>query len=87
MMVSLTAQNTSLIFSVSAGFQFHNIDVVLLLDVKEKKSEIEIRTSSEFVFTCGAGEVRIDDFLCVRIQVHEHSKDELSCRYCILLRT
>ena len=57
MIVSLTAQNTSLIFSESAG-------------------ERGVR-QAEMVVTCGAGEMTVDNFLRVRIQVDEHPEDEL----------
>ena len=61
MMVSLTAQKTSLIFSES-----------------DNKNRLE---------TCSAGEVRVDDFLCVWVEVYKHTQDKLSSCYRVSLRT
>ena len=61
MMVSLTAQKTSLMFSES-----------------ENNKTLE---------TGGAGEVGVDDFLCVWVEVYKHTPDKLSRCYRVSLRT
>ena len=35
-------------------------------------------SQADMMVTCGAGEMTVDNFLCVRIQVDEHPQDELS---------
>ena len=35
-------------------------------------------SEAEMEVTCCAGEMTVDNFLCVRIQVDEHPQDELS---------
>ena len=85
MMVSLTAQNTSFMFSVSVGDQRGSIEERMRKE--KKKQELEQDEKIGPMFTCGASEVGINDFFGVWIQVYEHSQDELSCCYCILLRT
>lgn len=37
--------------------------------------------------TCRAGEMGVDDFLGVRVEVHEHPQDELTRRVGVALRT
>lgn len=63
MMVSLTAQKTNLMFSESA---------------RRRACGEEGVSEAEMEVTCCAGEMTVDNFLCVRIQVDEHPQDELS---------
>ena len=43
--------------------------------------------NKEILETCGAGEMRVDDFLCVWVEVYKHSQDKLSSCYGVSLRT
>lgn len=53
-----------------------------------KDGVLDRRKDEADVFgVCGAGEVRVDDLVAVRVQVHKHLQDELAARLGVPLRT